>query len=227
VELREATSDDKTAVYIAAAVKLYREGLALALRQAGNLQVAGAAAGPFEFEPALRVAHPSVLLLDAAVVGRPEELGCVLETYPGIRVMMLGLSEVTAEILDWIEAGAAGYMTHRHSIVDLIAAIDGVVRDELSCPPQLVAALMRRVTVLAAQRRQEWAGDLLSPREIEVVTLIDRGLSNKQIAAQLFITLATVKNHVHNILDKLDVRARGEAAAYLRSGHRRRAPAHR
>jgi DNA-binding CsgD family transcriptional regulator len=75
---------------------------------------------------------------------------------------------------------------------------------------------MHRVATLAAERRQVWAADLLSPREIEIVTLIERGLSNKQIATRLFIALATVKNHVHSILDKLDVRARGEAAAYLR-----------
>ncbi|WP_433796256.1 LuxR C-terminal-related transcriptional regulator [Actinoplanes sp. CA-252034] len=211
-----------TSVYIAAAMQLYREGLALGLRDAPGLRVLESAPGPFDFvaEPTGRCA---VLLLDVAVATGPETLDGVLRAYPGIRVVMLGLSEVTTEILGWIEAGASGFVTLHHSIADLVEVIGDVARDEFSCSPQLAAALMHRVTALAATRRQEWAGDLLSPRELEVVALIERGLSNKQIATQLFITLATVKNHVHNILDKLDVRARGDAAAYLRQ--RRHDPA--
>ena len=76
---------------------------------------------------------------------------------------------------------------------------------------------MRRVARLAAERRQKPVTDRLSPREIEVTLLIARGLSNKQIATQLSITVATVKNHVHNILDKLEVKRRSEAAAWIRN----------
>ncbi|MDI6104110.1 response regulator transcription factor [Actinoplanes sp. NEAU-A12] len=220
MESPEPAADSGTTVYLVAAVRLYRDGLALALRQAGGPQLAGAAAELYELETALAAARRPVLLLDVAAVAGPEALGPLLEAFPRVRVLMLGLSDVTAEILDWLEAGACGFVTRQRSVLDLVAAIEDVVRDELSCPPQLAGALMHRVAALAARRRHEWVGDLLSPREIEVVTLIGRGMSNKQIAAQLFITLATVKNHVHNILDKLNVTARGEAVAYLRTRHR-------
>jgi two-component system, NarL family, nitrate/nitrite response regulator NarL len=213
----ETTAGTEASVYIAVTVKLYREGLALALRDALGIRVVESAPGPFEFRAAPCGAR-SVLLLDVAATTGVETVDKVLRTYPGVRVVMLGLADVSAEIVGWIEAGASGFVTMHHSMADLVAAIDSVVRDELACSPSLAAALMHRVTALAAaDRRQEVTGGLLSPREVEVVMLIDRGLSNKQIAAQLFITVATVKNHVHNILDKLGVSARGDAAAYLRN----------
>jgi two-component system nitrate/nitrite response regulator NarL len=207
---------DATPVFIVTAVTLYRDGLTLALHGTPGLRVCGAAAGPFEFGSALATAERPVLLLDVATVAGPQAVGEIQQAYPRVRVMALGLAEITTEIVTWIEAGAAGYLTREQSLGELVAAIASLARDEVACPPQVAAALMRRVATLAAERRRVWANDLLSPRELEVVTLIDRGLSNKQIAAQLFITLATVKNHVHKILEKLDVHARAEAAAYLR-----------
>jgi two-component system, NarL family, nitrate/nitrite response regulator NarL len=221
--VEQATTDAaaQAQVFIVAAVKLYREGLALALRQADGVQIAGVAAGPLEFGDCLATVPRPVLLLDVGTVTGPASLAQVLDAYPGVRVLALGLSGATAEIVEWIESGASGYLTRQHSVADLADAIRSVVHDELSCPPPVAGALMRRVAVLASERRRDWASDLLSRREVEIVMLIDRGLSNKQIAAQLFITVATVKNHVHNILEKLKVSARGDAAAYLRALHSR------
>ena len=203
-------------VFIVAAVKLYREGLALALRHAAGVHVAGAAAAPLELDDCLSAVARPVVLLDVDTVAGPGGLAQLLDTHPGLRILALGLSGTTAEIVEWIECGASGYVTRQHSIEDLAEAIRGLVHDELSCPPQVAAALVRRVATLASERRRVLTNDLLSRRELEVVMLIDRGLSNKQIAAQLFITVATVKNHVHNILAKLDVNWRGEVADYRR-----------
>jgi two-component system, NarL family, nitrate/nitrite response regulator NarL len=204
-------------VFIATRIKLYREGLALALQHAWGLHIAGTAAGPLEFGPELATHPHPVLLLDVATAAGLAALAQTRAAYPGLRVVALGVTESTSEILMCAEAGASGYVTRDASISELVTAIKGAACDELACPPQIASALMRRVARLAAERRQKPVTDRLSSREVEVAMLIARGLSNKQIATQLCITVATVKNHVHNILDKLDVKGRSEAAAWIRA----------
>jgi DNA-binding NarL/FixJ family response regulator len=98
----------------------------------------------------------------------------------------------------------------------LIATLASVVRDEMACSPRIAAALLRRVASLAVERSPWPSGARLTARELEVLGLIDEGLSNKQIAGRLCIELATVKNHVHNILEKLQVGRRSEAALQVR-----------
>jgi DNA-binding NarL/FixJ family response regulator len=101
------------------------------------------------------------------------------------------------------------------SVHDLVDAVERAARGELQCSPQVAGTLIRRLAWRAA------AGATLIPspltaRESEIVRLIDEGLSNKEIAVRLGIEVATVKNHVHNLLEKLRVRRRSEAAARLR-----------
>ena len=89
-----------------------------------------------------------------------------------------------------------------------------VARDELLCPPPIAGALIRRVGLLAAESRETRLGARLTRREREVLALLTRGLSNREIAHLLSIAVATTKNHVHNILDKLEVGSRAEASAW-------------
>jgi DNA-binding NarL/FixJ family response regulator len=96
------------------------------------------------------------------------------------------------------------------------SAVENVSRGEPCCDPWMTAALFRRLHSLAAGKLPESLEEPLTPREREIVALIDEGLSNKQIAQLLCIEPATVKNHVHNVLEKLHVARRGEAAAMVR-----------
>ena len=108
---------------------------------------------------------------------------------------------------------------------DLTSTIISVTRGELLCSPRVAATLLRRVGALANGARAPHALRGLTFREREVLDLIDGGLSNKEIAVRLHIEVATVKNHVHNLLEKLHVTSRAQAAAQLgprTSGHRRR-----
>ena len=126
---------------------------------------------------------------------------------------------------DW--ADAASHVVKKAPDVVLLdtSLPDSVARGEMLCSPRLAATLLRRVATLARGTRR--LGPVqLTPRELEIVELIDEGLSNKAIATRLSIELATVKNHVHNILEKLEVSSRAAAAARVRasSGRRRARP---
>jgi DNA-binding NarL/FixJ family response regulator len=143
----------------------------------------------------------------------------LVETYPSIKVVALGLTESKAKVLQYVEAGADGYVAKDDSVEDLVARIRAAHNDCAVVPPQIAAALMARVTKYAQLFSEVESGlhqeAALTPREQEVLELIGRGLTNQEIADRLVIQVGTVKNHVHNILQKLDVSSRDDAAAYL------------
>jgi two-component system, NarL family, nitrate/nitrite response regulator NarL len=205
-----------TDVFIVADIKLYREGLAHALERGSSFNVVATAARPAHIVSELAGRTSAVLLLDVGPAGNATDLAVLPREHPGLRVVALGVTETEPEIIAFAEAGVSGYLTRDASITELVATIEAVIRGELICPPRITAALMHRVATLAVDRRLTTPSFPLSPRELEVVGLIDAGLSNQEIAGRLFISLATVKNHVHNILDKLGVATRADAAAWLR-----------
>lgn len=139
----------------------------------------------------------------------------VSRSQPAVRIVVFSATSNEQEVLRYAEAGVAGFVSLESSREDLVEIVQSAARGELVCPPNVAAALLRRVHVLAP-RRPKLDESPLTARELEVAGLMEAGLSNKQIALQLHIELATVKNHVHRILEKLDARRRGEAVARLR-----------
>jgi len=203
-------------ITVAAEIRLYREGLAVALGAGERLEVLGTAATAKEALAAARELGPDVALVDAAM---PDGLTAVqaISRREGIPVVALAVPEREPDVLACVEAGAAGYVTPDAAIADLVLAIETVARGETLCSPRMVALVLRRLAALAADGRPAQPAARLTSRELEIVELIDVGLSNKEIAARLSIGVSTVKNHVHHILEKLRVRRRAEAAARLRS----------
>jgi DNA-binding NarL/FixJ family response regulator len=131
---------------------------------------------------------------------------------PELKVVALAVRELEDNVLQVAEAGVAGYVTCDASLAELAHTLASVARDELVLSPRMTAALMRRVAVLAHERVREPVFDTLTVREREIVDLLGRGLSNKEIGQALQIELATVKNHVHHILEKLHVTRRSQVA---------------
>jgi DNA-binding NarL/FixJ family response regulator len=129
---------------------------------------------------------------------------------------VLSGSEASGELLRFAEAGIAGYVTRTASSADLVTAIESADRGEAVCSPRAAAALLDHVANLAADAAEP--DGALTARELEILALIDEGLSNKEIAGRLFISVPTVKSHVHNILRKLGASRRGQAAARVRAG---------
>jgi DNA-binding NarL/FixJ family response regulator len=143
----------------------------------------------------------------------------IAEIAPSTKVLALGLTEEKKRVLRYVEAGASGYILQDDSLEDLVEIVRATQEGKVFVSPQIAAAMMERLTDLA----QMFAGvennladtTTLTSREMEVLELISKGYTNQQIAKTLVIEVGTVKNHVHNILEKLNVSSRSEAAAYL------------
>jgi two-component system nitrate/nitrite response regulator NarL len=138
---------------------------------------------------------------------------------PVVNVLVLGLTERINEVLQYVEAGAIGYVLKNDSVDDLLTAIRAADKGKAKVSPEIAAALMQRLTELSQQfaslRPNPIENANLTPREFEILELLGQNLSNQEIADRLYIEIGTVKNHVHNLLNKLEVSSREEAATYL------------
>jgi two-component system, NarL family, nitrate/nitrite response regulator NarL len=134
------------------------------------------------------------------------------------KVLALGLTESREQVLQYVQAGAAGYVLNDDSVEDLLERIRDVHAGQVQVSPRIAAALITRISeyaqLLHQARREAGGTDSLTPREQEILALIPQGLTNQQIAGRLSIEMGTVKNHVHNILRKLDASNRHEAAIH-------------
>lgn len=151
--------------------------------------------------------------------GALELTATIAERHPEVKVLAFGLAESKARVLQYVEAGADGYVTKDDSVEDLLRRIRAAYADKAVVTPEIAAALMSRVSkyaqLLSEVQSGVHEGADLTPREVEVLELIGEGLTNQEIAHRLVIEVGTVKNHVHSILQKLDVNSREDAATYL------------
>jgi two-component system nitrate/nitrite response regulator NarL len=202
-------------VLLVADVSVHRDSLVELLDREAGIQVVGATSDLAESVGEVWNLGSDLVLLDVAAEERVPTIAALVAAIPDVRVVAFGVPETESDIIACAEAGVAGCVTREASFAELVATIERVGSGESLCSPQVAAILLRRVATLAAQRSYEPAASLTA-REREILELIDEGLSNKQIGQRLCIELPTVKNHVHNILEKLHVHRRYEAAARMR-----------
>jgi DNA-binding NarL/FixJ family response regulator len=204
-------------VLIVAEVRFYRDGLADNLGRYPGLTLVGAMSHREDPEARVSQLEPDVLLLDTAT---PDGLGLaarVSRAARPVKVVALAVSDTESDLLAWAEAGVSGFVPSDSSLASLVAAIEACARGELQCSPSLAGRLLRRVAALAgAAAEHEHGWDQLTRRERQILELVARGLSNKQIARQLGIELATAKNHIHRIFEKLRIHSRVEAVSRMR-----------
>ncbi len=203
-------------VVIVAAVRLYREGLASSLLPYECLSVAGTASNRVDAKLMIPDLRPDVVVIDMAI---PEALDLICDLrvqLPVVRLIAFAVEEDVSTIVGCAEAGATGYVTLNASIDDFVRAIERAAVGELACSPRIAAELFRSLRKRSEQSGLSAPGaGLLTNREQDVLVLITRGLSNKEISTKLNIAEATVKNHVHHLLEKLHVGSRMQAAAVL------------
>jgi len=200
---------------------LFREGLETLLSVHQDIQVVGQAGnGQDAVEVATKV-QPDVVLMDV----RMPVLDGVRATYllqqcvPQSRVIVLTTFDDDEYVFDALRAGAVGYLLKDVASARLVEAIRATARGESILGPSVAAKVIAefsRVSRMVPSAQMEGLVEPLSERELEILALIARGATNKEIAGQLFIAEGTVKNHVTHILGKLGVRDRTEAALKAR-----------
>jgi two-component system nitrate/nitrite response regulator NarL len=215
-------------VLIAADIRLYREGLAQLLAREDGIAIAGAVDASRPALSALRPALADVIVLEVSATNHLLAVRDVRALAPGMSIVALGVADADADMVACAEMGATAYVTRDASLAELVAAVRSAARGEFVCSPRTAGTLVRRLAELAADRLDPSLARL-TRRECEIAALIHEGLSNKEIAVRLSIETATVKNHVHNLLEKLNVHHRTEAGRLIvdamRRGHLPMAPA--
>jgi DNA-binding NarL/FixJ family response regulator len=205
--------------FVLAPCRLFADALARSLHVPEHLVLLGVAADPEAARAAVAAGRVDVLVLwaDGGAAATVRE---VKRWRPEQDVVVLGVDDRPEDVLPLIEAGATGYLPKEAPPEEVLRTLAAVRAGEAPCSARVAAVVFRRLRELAQAGggRQPEQAALLSDREGQVLELIGEGLSNKEIARELGITLCTVKNHVHNLLKKLDVPRRGEAVRYARSG---------
>ncbi len=204
-----------TRVLLVVATRLYRDGLANLLNAHETLTVVGCESTGHDALARLEETAPDVALID---IGLPD-LGAMATTLaqrsPRIPLVAIGINDGDSDVVAYAELGIASYVRQESSVEELTAAVQAAADGELICSARTAGALIRRLAEIAAERHREDGTAPLTRREREIATLMCEDLSNKEIATQLRIEVATVKNHIHNVLDKLRVHRRSEAIRLL------------
>lgn len=196
--------------------KVYRRALAVALAAEASVDFVAEATGPAEARELAETVRADVILVAMAAEAGIATLRALTADAGGVPVIAV-FGHAGIDLVGCAQAGASGFVHHDDSFEDLVGLLAGAARGEFPCSPKVASTLLRAVAGLAAERAGHSVPANLTPREREVLQLLDEGLSNKQIARRLCIELRTVKNHVHHILEKCRVTGRHEAVAQLRA----------
>jgi DNA-binding NarL/FixJ family response regulator len=196
-------------VFILAENRLLREALTRILSKKSDIRVVGASAFSPDVVSQISAAGPDVLLSDSAVVALSDLrlISEVRAAIPGLKVVMVGMDADRETFLRAVRDGIVGFVLKDASAMEVAAAVRSVANHEAVCPPSLCMALFERV---ASQNQNVHATSFvirhslgLTRREQQLVQMISRGLTNKEIASQLNLSEQTVKNHIHRMLRKL------------------------
>jgi two-component system NarL family response regulator len=197
---------------------LFRRGLQMVLEQEPDIDVVGEASDGAEAVQKAADTTPDIVLMDVRMPKRGGIDACtaIHETVPSARIIMLTISDEEADLYDAIKAGAMGYLLKEISIEEVASAIRAVHGGQSLISPSMASKLLNEFASMIKRTddRQQVPTPRLTDREMEVLKLVAKGLNNRDIAKELFISENTVKNHIRNILEKLQLHSRMEAVVY-------------
>ncbi len=193
-------------------IRLYREGVASALRRLPDVELAAEAESAAAAVVAARRDELDVVLLDMTLADTARIVRALLVARPNARVVALGVPEDGPEVVACAEAGISGYVSRDASLDEVAEALRCTLRGEAPCSARVAAGLLKHIAQHARLQGTGPSAAHLTPREADVLRLVETGLTNKQIARSLDLQLSTVKNHVHHILAKYGASRRSELA---------------
>ena len=199
-------------VFLLAENRLLREALLRVFAKKNEIRVVGSNSYTPDIHEQIMAAMPTIIVLDSIGLSRSSAqlVSTLRSAIPDVKFVMVDMDADELTFLRAVRAGVVGYVLKDASAIELVSTIRSVAAGEAVCPPSLTAALFRYAsrppnTVASIS----WGAELgLSRREQQLMTLLRDGLTNKAIASQLNISEQTVKNHVHNIMQKLGARDR-------------------
>jgi len=198
-----------------------RTGLRTILAAQPDLEVVGEAADGHQAIQLARELHPDVVLMDISMPGPAgggiEVTRRLREILPHVCVLILTVHEDETLLREAIRVGASGYVIKRAAESELVNAIQAVARGEMYIHPAMTRTLLKNLATPTAPRPT--TVESLTPREIEVLRLLAKGYTNRQIAEALRISVRTVEGHRSNLMSKLDVHSRVELTGYAEEHH--------
>jgi DNA-binding NarL/FixJ family response regulator len=204
--------------YVVSDVLLYREGLSSHLQKSKRLDFIGAGPPTEATLSALECLSPDAVILDLAMRDSIAFAEQIRDRVQRAKTVAFAVSDIENCVVACAKAGISGYVPKDGTAEDIILTVLAAVRGELHCTPKFAAMLLAKLAALAPETKIDGAASApkLTPRQQEILDQISQGLSNKEIARLLGISAATVKNHVHHVLDKLSVHRRTQAFAIAR-----------
>jgi DNA-binding NarL/FixJ family response regulator len=212
-------ADERLRVLICDDHQLFRRGLRMVLEDEHDIEVVAEAGDGDEVVQLARDHAPDVVVLDVRMPGRSgiDAAREIRAEQPGARILVLTISDDEDDLYEAIKAGANGYLLKEISIDEIGDAVRQIHAGQSLISPAMATKLLDEFTAMVRkdeQPKEEVPQPRLTPREMEVLQHIAKGMNNRDIAEALFISENTVKNHVRNILEKLHLRSRMEAVIY-------------
>ncbi|HEV8056267.1 MAG TPA: response regulator transcription factor [Nocardioidaceae bacterium] len=197
--------------------ELFRRGLTMLLAVEDDIEVVGEASDGVAATELAVGSVPDVVLLDVRMPKGSGIDACssIKSAVPSTKILMLTVSDEEADLYEAVKNGASGYLLKDASIDEVAQAVRVVADGQSLISPSMATKLLEEFKQISSPgRRNDLMVPRLTDRELEVLRLVARGLNNRDIAKKLFISENTVKNHVRNILDKLQLHSRMEAVMY-------------
>lgn len=196
-------------ISIVTSMRLLGESLAASLANRGDVEVRAIVYDLADLHSALERELPDVVLVDVTQDVDPERVRSIASAFPNLPLVALGLAEQRQDVIRCGRAGFSGYIARDADVDALYAAMWDVISGRLGCPAEISGGLLRALFRGVAPS-EDPVGAALTTRERDIACYVGRGLSNKEIARELNLSVATVKHHVHNILGKLNVNRRAQ-----------------